>query len=313
VIALQGFRNQRNEFLITTLPVVDLNAQATTTPAVLSQFTDGAGWSTSVLLVNPTDTAMSGTIQFRLPDGTVASLTANAATGTSFNYTVPRQSSFKLQTAGTGNFQSGTVIVTPTSGNKTPVSLAVFSFAASNITITQAGVPSTLGTSFRAYVEATAGLGATGSYSTGVAVSDASGAGGTVTFELYTTGGVLITQTLPQPLPPFGQYSKFIGDIFPNLTLPFKGVMRVMTSSPSISVVALRIRYNERPNEFIMTTTPPANESASTSNAEVDFPHILNGGGYTTQFILFSGQGQTGTGNLKFYNHDGTGLSLNVQ
>jgi hypothetical protein len=313
VIALQGYRNERNDFLITTLPVIDTTSPPSIAPAVLSQFTDGDGWSTSVLLVNPSDTPMSGTIQFRVGDGTMASLTANGQTAKSFNYTVGRRSSFKLQTAGAGSLQVGSVTVTPATGNNTPVSLAVFSYATSGITITQAGVPSNTGTKFRAYVEATAGLGLIGTYSTGVAIADTSGAGGTVTFDLYTTAGTPTGLSQTFQVPAFGQISKFIGDIFQGLPLPFQGILRVTTSSSSISAVALRIRYNER-NEFLMTTTPPANEDTTTTIAEFDFPHILNGGGFTTQFILFSGAaGQTSSGNLKFLRSDSSNLSLNVQ
>ena len=113
-------------------------------------------------------------------------------------------------------------------------------------------------------------------------------------------------------MPAFGQASEFIEGAFPSLTLPFQGILRITTSSSPVSVVGLRIRYNER-SEFLMTTTPPSNEAASTTTAEADFPRILNGSGYTTQFILFSGSaGQTSSGNLKFLTQGGSSFSLNV-
>ena len=314
VVALQLFNNQRGEALITTLPVIDTTIAPTTTPAVLSHFTDGQGWSTSVLLVNPSDNPMTGTIVFRGQDGSTLTLAANGQTSNSFNYSVPRRSSFKLQTAGAAGFQSGSVTVTPTSGTNTPVSLAVFSFANSGVTVTQAGVPSSLGTAFRMYVEATPGAsqGVIGSYSTGFAVANASSSAGTVTFDLYTAAGISTGLTKTLPIAAFGQNAQFLSDIFPGLTLPFQGVLRVTTSTPAISVVALRIRYNER-GEFLMTTTPPSNEAAAATSAEFDFPHILNGGGFTTQFILFIGTtGQTSNGNLQFFKSDGTQFSLTV-
>jgi hypothetical protein len=44
------------------------------------------------------------------------------------------------------------------------------------------------------------------------------------------------------------------------------------------------------------------------------FPHLVNGGGYTTQFNLFSGTaGQTSLGTLRFYKPDGTPLGLSLQ
>jgi hypothetical protein len=182
--------------------------------------------------------------------------------------------------------------------------------------VTQAGVPSNLGTAFRMFVEALPGRPAAvvGSYSTGVAVANADSSAGTVTFNLYRLDGTTTNLTKTLPVPAFGQVSQFLEDstMFPSLTLPFQGVLEITTSSPSISVVGLRIRYNER-GDFLMTTTPPTNEAGTTTNLEADFPYIVNGGGYTTQFVVFSGlPGQTSSGNLKFAKQDGTSLSLTV-
>ena len=133
-----------------------------------------------------------------------------------------------------------------------------------------------------------------------------------MTFELFTLAGVSTGLTNTVQISAFGQAAEFLEDLFPALPLPFQGVMRISTSVP-ISVVGLRIRYNERPGEFLMTTTPPTDENTATTNAEFDFPHILNGGGYTTQFVLFSGAaGQTSAGNLNFYTQGGAAFNLNL-
>jgi hypothetical protein len=79
-----------------------------------------------------------------------------------------------------------------------------------------------------------------------------------------------------------------------------------------VAAVGLRSRYNER-SDFLITTTPPVNEANPASSAEFDFPHFVNGGGYTTQFVLFSGiAGESGTGRLNFFSQDGTALPLIV-
>jgi hypothetical protein len=312
VIALQLNNNTRGESLITTLPVIDTTITPSTTAAVLSHFVDASGYTTSVLLVNPTDTPMSGTIQFRDDNGTIVTLTANGQSASSFSYTIPRRSSYKLQTAGVGNLQSGSVTISPAAGSNTPVSLAVFSYANGPVTTSQAGVPSMLGTSFRMYVEATPGLGAIGSYSTGFAVANASSAAASITFDLFTADGSPTTFSYTKSIPPFGHISKFLSDIFPTLAFPFQGVLRVRTTTPSISVVALRIRFNQR-GEFLMTTTPPTEENGTAPPGELDFPDILNGGGFTTQFILFSGlNGQVTSGNLQFYTSGGATFPLTL-
>jgi hypothetical protein len=311
VVALQLFNNQRGEPLITTLPVIDTNAGATSTPALLSHFVDGLGWSTTVILVNQTETPQAGTIAFHDDFGNIVTLTANSTTAASFAYSIPKHSSFKLQTAGGANEQFGSVTVTPNASNNTPVSLSVFSYKnGAAVTQTQAGVPSNSGTFFRTYVESTANPNTIGSYDTGIAVANGSTSTGSVTFDLYTATGASTGLTTTIPLTALGHKAEFINELFPTLTLPFQGVLRISTSLPAISVVALRIRYNER-NEFLMTTTPPSDESAGAGTTEVDFPQIANGAGWTTQFNLFSGvQNQATSGKLMFVQPDSTPFNI---
>jgi hypothetical protein len=115
-------------------------------------------------------------------------------------------------------------------------------------------------------------------------------------------------------LGPNGQYVKFLHELFPAVQLPFKGILRITTGAAAgISVVGLRGRYNERPGNFLITTTPASNEANPATGDERIFPHIVNGGGYTTQFILFSGTaGQTSSGNLRFFASDSSPLTLPV-
>jgi hypothetical protein len=320
VVALSLYNNERPtpEPLITTLPVIDLDNTTTgTSPMLVPYYTDGSGWNTSILLVNHTNGAMSGTIQFRNLDGASQSLTANGTTSTSFNYSIAAQSSFKLITGGTsasgGNITTGSVTITPTGGTTAPVPLVVFSFKAGGITTTQAGVPSNSGTAFRLYVEATPGLGSTpGAFSSGIAIANSGASDLSVSVEVTSAAdGSVSTTTLP--VPALGIRARFLQEIFPNLTLPFQGVMRISSPSSAISVVGLRIRYNER-NDLLLTTTPPTDENSSPSGLEFDFPQIVNGAGWTTQFNLFSGTAsQVTAGTLQFVNTDGTtyGLTIN--
>src|SRR5262249_47285261 len=63
VTALRGFTNERADFLITTLPVSSLGSPANET-LYFPHFADGGGWTTQVVLVNPTDTLISGNASF---------------------------------------------------------------------------------------------------------------------------------------------------------------------------------------------------------------------------------------------------------
>jgi len=94
--------------------------------------------------------------------------------------------------------------------------------------------------------------------------------------------------------------------------LPFKGVLRASTTNPVISVLGVRSRWNER-GDFIFTTTPATNENAP-AGSQLMFPHIVNGGGYSTQFIMFSGTpSQPTNGNLQIYSQTGSSLNVNLQ
>src|SRR5262249_11785861 len=131
-------------------------------------------------------------------------------------------------------------------------------------------------------------------------------------FELTTTDGVNTGLTAIATVPASGHISKFVTELFPTLTLPFTGVLRT-TSFSSITVVSLQSAYNERA-DFLMTTTPVSNEASPSSNSTLVFPQIVDGGGWTTQFILFSGiAGQIATGTIQFFGQNGQALNLTVR
>jgi subtilisin family serine protease len=84
----------------------------------------------------------------------------------------------------------------------------------------------------------------------------------------------------------------------------------VLSTIAGLSVTGLRTRVNER-SDFLITTTPPTVESNPASPREGLFPHFADGGGYTTQFILFSGTaGQSSSGTLGFFNQGGQSWTL---
>jgi hypothetical protein len=64
VIVLRGLTNERSEFLVTTLTVADLSAPAATDTIVLPHFADGGGWTTQIILVNPSDGILTGAVRF---------------------------------------------------------------------------------------------------------------------------------------------------------------------------------------------------------------------------------------------------------
>lgn len=288
VIALRGFTNERSDFLMTTLPVADLAAAAPSGTQVLPHYADGGGWTTQIVLINSTDSDIAGVVQFVGTEGLVAN---------SSSYSVSARGAQKMSTSGRPEaVVSGSVRIVPSDGTAAPVTSAIFAYRS----VSAAGVAAVRGSSFRMFADSAAGL------QTGIAVANAGTSAVTVTMDLYRSDGSASGLTATISLPPLGQTAKFLGEFFPALPATFQGVVRIRASSGEISVVGLRGRTNER-SDFLITTTPAAVETG-TAGPELFFPHLVDGGGYTTQFILFG----SGTGSIRFFRQDGAAFSLTI-
>ena len=324
VIAIRGYTNETNEFLMTTLPVVPLATPASQT-VMIPHFADGGGWTTQIVLVNPTDQTLNGNVQLfgqgtSTTAGAPVSITLNGQTATSFPYSIPARSSRLLESQNlAGALQQGSVRIIPSAGNPTPAGQVIFSYHTAGIRVSEAGVPSTPAfLAQRLYVEAAGNFAASdiGSMQSGIAVANPSSSQVTVTFELTTLTGASTGLSGTLNVPANGQAALFLNQIpgFNALALPFQGVLRVSTASTAgVSVIGVRSRWNER-RHFLITTTSPVDESAIASTAEMIFPHLADSAGFTMQFILFSGSaGQASAGSLRLYSQTGDSLNLTLR
>jgi len=315
VVALRGLSNERGDFLITTLPAVDLSSTSVDAFA-FADFADGGGWLTQIILVNPTDETINGTVSFigqgsATGPGTPINVTIDGQSASSFSYSVPPRTSRRLATSGSASVRVGWVRVTPSANNKAPSGLVVFSFKTGGVTVSEAGVPAgRAGTAFRMYAEATSSI------QSGVAISNSSPTPVTVNFEFTTLAGEATGLTGAVTVPGNGQVAVFLPEIpgFQNVQTVSRGILRISTTAQAgITVVGLRGRVNER-GDFLITTTPAVDENAAASSAEQVFPDFADGGGFTTQFIIFSGSvNQAASGVLEFYLQSGQPLLLNFQ
>ena len=313
VIALRGLTNQADEFLMTTLPVAPLASTSTDT-VYFPHFTDGDGWVTQVILVNPTDETIAGTIQFvgkgtETADAAPALLTLDDdRTGSEFPYEIPARGSRRFTTSNpTGRETTGSVRATPDEGSVAPSGLVVFSYTTGGKTVSEVGVNAlTAGRAFRLYAESSGTPNQPGSIRTGLAITNATDTVNTVTLEVTGLDGSMPMAVAPATLslPASGQTARFIDEIFDSLPDNFSGVLRV-TSTADVAIVGLRLRINDR-DELKMTTTPPSIETdASTNMADKFFPHIVDSAGWSTQFILFSGTAGQTSGTLSFFDTAG--------
>ena len=316
VIALRGFTNRDGEFLMTTLPVAPLATPLTpfttdtadTGTVYFPHFADGSGWATQVILVNPTVRTIMGTVRF-LGQGSDTAAAAPAVrtledgrTGSSFEYSIPPNGSYRIVTSNpSGGVAVGSVRAIPDDGHRAPSGLVIFSFTSAGKTLLEAGVPAlAAGSAFRVYVESSGTPEQIGSIRTGLAITNAADTANTVTLEVTNLDGTLAAPPAPLTLPPSGQVSRFIDELFDSLPPDFSGVLRV-TSTADVAIVGLRLRYNNR-GELKMTTTPPSIETGASTMVDRYFPQIVDSRGWSTQFILFSGTaGEVSSGTLRFF------------
>jgi hypothetical protein len=184
-------------------------------------------------------------------------------------------------------FRTGVLQVLP--NDMSPVGLLIFSYRANGITVTEASVPASRpGSAFRLYVER----------ESGIALANLSGSPANVALELRDLGGELVgisTMTLASN----AQRPLFLRELpqFASLPADFQGVLRV--TGPSLAVIGLRSRYNER-GDVLITTTPPVRETEPPPTGVVVFPHLVNGGGYTTQLVLYGTRSGRSSGLIEF-------------
>ena len=310
VIATRNLTNERNEFVFSTMPI------ATTAPSadpLLPIFADGGGWNTQVILTNDSTSAMNGSVEFfsqgtAAAPGTPMTMTVNGKTDTAFPYSIPPRSMFRMVTQGLGSAAtlSGSVRITSTVVNPFsppfPNAFAILSYKSNNVTVSETSVFAvSTGSAFRMFVES---AGSTqGQILSGIAVANSSATPTTVALELTKLDGSAVGGVQSFSLSGKGEISKFLNEMFPTLPSDFKGVLRITSTAP-VGVVDLRARYNSR-NDFLVTTMPPANQNAPETRAVV-FPHLVSGGGYKTQIILFGQPAGSATGALSFTSTNGT-------
>jgi hypothetical protein len=239
----------------------------------------------------------------------------NGQSAKSFSYTIPPHSSTSLETGNaTDSAQVGSIKVTPGAGTTSPVALAIFRLKSGGIVVSETGVLGTTGgSSFNVYVE-TSGSGNSAKIRSGLALANTSANPITVTLDLSTLTGSSTGLSSSVVVPAQGQLARFLTEFpgFENLPGPFQGILKIKSTSAPLSVIGLRGHVNER-NDTLLATTPPLNNDAPLPTGEIVIPHFVDGGGYTTQFVLFSGTASGSSGTMIFLDKNGQPLGLTIQ
>ncbi len=309
--------NERGDFMMSALNVAEL-AVSSSSNVSIPHIADGGGWSMEVLLVNNSDAAETGTLQFLSSSGQNLNISLDGQTNNQFTYSIPARSSRRFRTAGsTGTSVVGWIEIAPSGTTKTPSAAGVLSARANNITSSETSIAAvTPGNGFRVHGEVSGNFVGreNGSTQTGVAISNGAATATNVSLEITNPDGSIATSTTVS-IPARGQIGLLLSDI-PGLKLsaPFTGIVWVSApAGSSVAVAGLRGRYNERQTPDLLVTAFPAFDESATSASEILFPQVVTSGGYSTQFSLIGVRTGQSAGTLRFVSQSGQPLQLFVR
>ena len=178
------------------------------------------------------------------------------------------------------------------------------------VTVSESGVAAAgAGQAFRIFAEVNSAQ----SMQTGIAVANLSSNSALVQAELLTLDGQASGFAGSLNIAGNGHRALFLGELpgFQNLPASFRGILRISSNTP-ISVMGMRERYNER-GDFLLSAVPAiADDDASMPSGELLFPHIVTGGGYTTEFLLLNRSGGTSAGTVSLRSQSGADLALPI-
>jgi photosystem II stability/assembly factor-like uncharacterized protein len=288
VVALRGTNNQRNDFLITTTPVADLARSPNSDPIYFPQFANGGGYTSSLILMNTTDATEKGNFQILDKDGHSLAVTrVDGSPDYYFRYEIPPHGIYRFQTDGSpAEVSSGWVRLSPDLGHSTPVGSGIFSYNPESILLSESGIPAATPTTHaRVFVDLSA------NHNTGLAIANILDAEARIEIRAYELDGVTPASESAEPLilAPDGYSVAFADQFLPSLSEGFIGLLDIRSTTP-FSALTLRSLLNER-HDFLMATFPVADQNRG-GPAPIVFPQIADGGGYRTQFILISPEGQ---------------------
>src|SRR5262249_46703311 len=141
-----GYRNERSEFLMTTVPVAALGTTLASTTATLPHFAGGGGWATNLVLVNPTNNVLTGTVVFMnsgSTDSPVAPLVVgvNDSRASNLTYTIPPRSVWRtMLNSIDGTLTAGSIRVSTTGNTTMPSGFALLSFTDGGVKVSEASV-----------------------------------------------------------------------------------------------------------------------------------------------------------------------------
>jgi hypothetical protein len=306
VLALRLTINQNGETIMTSIPVADLEKSLPSGTVYFPQIADGGGFTTTLVLMNTSAGNESGKLNVFDDNGNPLLLAQNGGSASSsFAYSIRPGGTFVMATNGAAPLvRVGSIQVVPdlVLGMSTPVGSGIFSLSRPGLLVSESGVPGTATTTHaRIFVDESSG------HDSGLAIAAPDSTGSNVVLQVFKLDG---TPTGNGPatvkLSGNGHQAAFAGQFVSGLPAGFTGVLDISSSAPFVAVT-LRSTMNQR-GDVLLTTFPVADINQA-APAPIVFPHIADGGGFTTEFILLNPSGPSST-SLRFLGDSGTPLPI---
>ncbi|MBI4446271.1 MAG: matrixin family metalloprotease [Acidobacteria bacterium] len=204
------------------------------------------------------------------------------------------------------NVRAGYAILTPASGSSVPAASVVFSSTQGGVLVSEAEVPAVgTTTSIRIFADLNPPH-----VNTGLAIANANNRSGILNLTLTTLDGSQTVASKTEAISAYNQVAKYVTDWFPGVSTPFQGVLNVVSDVP-IAAVTLRQSINSR-GEALLTTLPVVDLTAALRKEAVDLPHMGDGDGILTQFVLINPTSSIITGAIGFFAQDGNPLPVTI-
>jgi hypothetical protein len=324
-MAFRTFSGSNNAILLTYLPITDPYVQATGITTI-PQLSQDPNWASEFLLLNNSEAQATGVVRFysNAPNETdptqpavpvEVQLDRGTVTEVAYNIAPLATDSFAMLLSDTK--VNGYAQIVPDAGTITPGATAIMTHLKTGVSTLFATLEAQVPVSdLRLYVEYSGDFERqiSGTIVTPITITNPSNSPTDVTLTLVNMNGTPTGLSTTFNLVARGHISTYVHRLagFAAIPNPFQGILLVHATGPGVVAFGMRERISESDN-LVGTTTGPIKENAGGGN-KVIFPHILDGGGYATRFILLSEPSGSGTsGVLQFADEDGEPLPLSVE
>ena len=267
--AVRILTNERKDFLMTSIPIADLDQVETS--LTLPFYADGGGWQSEIQLVNTTGSSLYGTVQL---------FPSLRGSGADFVYAIPPHAAVALQTPGlAGEATTGWVQVVPEADTPSPAGSLILLNKTNGVTTSMGTVVSTPASSFyHAYVETSGQQGEPGSVQTTLTLANPTSRPASISLEVLTMNWQSTERRATVTIGAYDKVTMTLNQI-PGMekVTPFKGIVRI--GGDPVTAAGFLARYSDY-GQVLVTSLPAIGISMGPSASERRFLFTVEGGSF---------------------------------